>query len=462
MTMQVPVKDRVTTIGEDGKRFWLYPARFTGDWLKKRRNVAYILILIYFLMPWLKIGGEQAILLDIAERKFAFFGMIFWPQDLLIFWFYLVGTVVAIFLITALWGRLWCGWACPQTVFLEHVFRRIEIMIEGDATHRRKLDASPMSWEKFRKKSLKYFIFLIISSHFANTALCYFVGTDQVLHMTFTDPNANWGWFTFMAFFNFLFFIDFAWFREQFCIIACPYGRFQSVLLDSESMIVGYDSGRGEPRGVLRKNQDRQEGDCIDCKRCVAVCPTGIDIRMGLQMECINCTACMDACDEIMVKVNKPKKLIGYTSLAQLEGRKRQAIRPRVLVYIALFVTLWSVGSFMLTHKKDIILRMVRPPGNSFTVTEDPPVISNLFQARITNKTNNELVLTARVPEGFQVVVALNPWRIPPQETAVNQVFIRKSGEHFSQTGNEKLNIGFYHEDQLIIQHEVTIVGPKK
>ena len=462
MTMQVPVKDRVTTIGEGGKRFWLYPARFTGEWLKKRRNVAYILALIFFVMPWIKIGGEQAILLDVAERKFAIFGMIFWPQDLLIFWFFLVGTVVLIFLITALWGRLWCGWACPQTVFLEHIFRRIEIMIEGDATHRRRLDAGPMNWEKIRKKGLKYFIFLIISSHFANTVLCYFVGTDQVLSMTFSSPGDNWGWFTFMAFFNFLFFVDFAWFREQFCIIACPYGRFQSVLLDGDSMIVGYDTNRGEPRGVLRKNQKRDLGDCIDCKRCVAVCPTGIDIRMGLQMECINCTACMDACDEIMTKVNKPTKLIGYTSLAELEGRKRKPIRPRVLVYTAIFVVLWTVGGFMLTHKQDIILRMVRPPGDSFAVDQSQGVVSNLFEARITNKTDTELVLDTRGPDGYQIVAALKPWRIPPQETAVNKVFIRRDKDSFSKTGKEKLMIGFFSDDELVVEHEVTIVGPQK
>jgi len=254
MQLQTPVREKLTTIGQGGKRFWLYPASFKGAWLKRRRLVAYVLVFIFFITPWTKVGGHQTFLMDLTERKFALLGMVFWPQDTLIFWFFLVGCFVAIFFITAQWGRLWCGWACPQTVFLEHVFRKIESWIEGDAAARRRRDQGPWTWEKCRKKSLKYLAFLLISSHFANTVLCYFAGSDTVLAMTFRPPAENWGWFTFMAFFNFLFFLNFTWFREQFCIIACPYGRFQSVLLDGESTIVGYDFQRGVPRGVLRKH----------------------------------------------------------------------------------------------------------------------------------------------------------------------------------------------------------------
>ena len=205
MNMQKPVRERVTTIGEGGKRFWLYPASFTGIWLERRRILAWILILIFFITPWTTVGGHQTFLMDLTERKFALLGMVFWPQDTLIFWFFLVGTVIAIFFITAQWGRLWCGWACPQTVFLEHVFRAIEIKIEGDAPKRRKLDNGPWTMEKIGKKTLKYILFILISSHFANTVLCYFAGTDTVLAMTLNAPTANWGWFTFMGLFNLLF-----------------------------------------------------------------------------------------------------------------------------------------------------------------------------------------------------------------------------------------------------------------
>ncbi len=457
-----PVKERMTTIGEGGKRFWLYPASFRGLWLRRRQATAVALILFFFALPWTSINGQQTILLDIYERKFVIFGLVFWPQDTVIFWFFLVGSVVLIFLITAQWGRLWCGWACPQTVFLEHVFRKIEIWIEGDANKRRRLDRGPWTFEKFRKKGLKWLAFLVISAHFANTAVSYFVGTDNLIHWTFRPPAENPGWFAFMCFLTFVFFLNFAWFREQFCLIACPYGRFQSVLLDGDSMIVGYDYNRGEPRAPLRKNQARSEGDCIDCKRCVAVCPTGIDIRMGLQMECINCTACMDACDEIMDRVGKPRKLIGYTSQAMLEGRPRRFLRFRTLAYGALFVALWSFGGYLLTHKQDLIIRLVRPSGDSFTMVETEGLVTNHFQAKAVNKTDRAFTLTPRAPEGFEVIAAFNPWVIPPQETMENQVFVRKKIDDFDADGKETLTLAFYNGDTLAYDAEVTLMGPAK
>ncbi|CAM2067241.1 cytochrome c oxidase accessory protein CcoG [Sulfidibacter corallicola] len=463
MSKQVPTREKMTTIGEGGKRFWLYPARFHGLWLKRRQIVAAVLILVFFVMPWIKINGQQAILLDIAERKFAFFGLVVWPQDFPILWFFVAGTAILILFLTAQWGRIWCGWACPQTVFLEHVFRKIEIWIEGDAAQRRKLDRAPLSFDKFRKKALKYLIFIVISSHFANTVLCYFVGTDQVLEMTFQPPAQNWGWFTFMAFFNFMFFVDFAWFREQFCLIACPYGRFQSVLLDSDSMIVGYDHNRGEPRGKLRKNQTQDKGDCIDCFRCVAVCPTGIDIRQGLQMECVNCTACMDACDEMMEKVKKPKGLIRYTSIANLEGRIRRFLRPRVIIYAMLVLGFYSTGTYLMLYKRDLSIQFVRPPGQSFTISAETTV-SNQFHAKATNKTDKSYTLIPEVGPEFQVVAAHNPWVIPPASTATNPVFVRKNRDAFHASGKEKVVVSFMDAEtkKLVFDLEVTVMGPSK
>lgn len=458
--MHKPVKERVTTIGEGGRRFWIYPAPFKGIWLKRRQILAYLLIAFLFILPWTTVNGTQTVLLDIPERKFAFFGMVFWPQDLLIFWFFLVGTVILIFLITAQWGRIFCGWACPQTVFLEHVFRRIETWVEGTGPQRQRLDKAPWTLTKVRKKATKYFLFFLVSSHFANTAVCYFVGTDDVIRMTLADPRENWGWFTFMLFINTLFFVNFTWFREQFCLIACPYGRFQSVLLDTDSMIVGYDYNRGEPREIMRKGKERQGGDCIDCNRCVAVCPTGIDIRMGLQMECVNCTACMDACDAIMHKIGKPDKLIGYTSIADLEGRKRRFLRPRTLAYTFLFIGLWTTGATLLSHKSELIIRMVRPPGDSFALSAASADVTNHFQAKGGNKSDRPITLRVEAPEGYTVVAALNPWTLEPQSNSVNQIFIRKNKADFSPDGKERLKIQFYEGDRVASESELTLVGP--
>lgn len=463
--MQTPVRERVTTIGEGGKRFWLYPASFKGDWVKRRRWVAYILVLIFFITPWTSVGGHQTILLDVTERKFVFFGFVFWPQDSLIFWCFLVTSVITIFLITAIWGRLWCGWACPQTVFLEHVFRRIEIWIEGDASARRRLDKGPFNFEKFRKKGLKYLIFIIISSHFANTVLCYFAGTDQVIYMTFHNPTDNWGWFTFMAFFNFMFFANFAWFREQFCIIACPYGRFQSALLDDHSVIVGYDVQRGEPRGSKRQKEANPTGvgDCIDCRRCVAVCPTGIDIRHGLQMECINCTACIDACDEIMDKVDRPRGLIRYTSEAQLANQKRKIIRGRTIGYSLVITLVLSLGVFFMTTKRDIRIQMLRPPGVSFSMDENTGVITNLFQAKAVNRTEETIVLEPRLKNSnYNLVASFPKWEIKPQTTSLNQMFVRIPQVDFASSGKETVNVGFYNQDGVLTyETQVTVLGPK-
>ncbi len=459
MTTTSPTKERVTTIGEGGRRFWLYPASFKGLWLKRRQWLAAFLIVLFFVLPWIKIDGHQAVLLNIVDRKFAFFGIVFWPQDFYIFWFFVVGGIVCIFLITALWGRLWCGWACPQTVFLEHVFRRIEKWIEGDAMKRRRLDRGPWTWEKLRKKTLKLSLFMIISIHFANTVLCYFAGSDHVMHMTFTAPGDNWSWFTFMAFLSFLFFADFAWFREQFCIIACPYGRFQSALLDEHSLIVGYDYGRGEPREHLRKGVESKAGDCIDCNRCVAVCPTGIDIRMGLQMECVNCTACMDACDEVMEKVGRDVGLIRYTSISELEGKSQRSIRLRTVAYSILAVFLLAAGSYALLNKREYSIQILRAAGSGFSRVQSDHVI-NHFQVKISNRTSKAITIEPCLPPGFELTTALRTWNIPAQSTQNQSIFVSRHLDKFSPDGKERLVVSFRREDKTIFQDEITLIGP--
>jgi len=316
-------KDRLATIGDKGARRWVYAAPFDGRWWSRRRVVNAFLIALFFVLPWLQVAGHQAVLLDLPRRKFAFFGLVFWPQDTHLLWLLLFCTIIVIFLTTALWGRLWCGWACPQTVFLEGVFRRIEFWLEGSASARRKRDAGPWTADKIRRKIAKHGLFILVSSHVANTTLCYFASTEHVVEMTLTPPADNPAWFAFMLGLNVLFYLNFARFREQLCTIACPYGRWQSVLIDRQSTIVAYDPGRGEKRGLgaaRRKEPDAGWGDCVDCGRCVHVCPTGIDIRDGLQMECVSCTACIDACDAVMHKTGREKGLVRYSSLADLGG----------------------------------------------------------------------------------------------------------------------------------------------
>jgi cytochrome c oxidase accessory protein FixG len=441
-----PIKERVTTIGDGGTRNWVYPADFTGIWLKRRQVTAFVLTIVYFALPWFDVGGHQSVLVDLPNRKLAFFGLVLWPQDTLVFWFLMVGLGLFIFMVTAWFGRAWCGWACPQTVWLEHIFRPIENWIEGNALQRKKLDAQPWNANKVFKKSAKYFLFALVSSHVANTFLCYFAGTDVVIEMTFQNPANNPGWFSFMLLVNVVFFLDFAWFREQFCLIACPYGRFQSVLLDDHSIIVGYDQHRGEPRKRLAKEQGVPAGDCVECNRCVVVCPTGIDIRHGLQMECIQCTACIDACDEIMEKVGKPKGLIRYASINSLEGKTTKIIRPRPLIYLTLILILWTTGGVLLAKRDPLRLQFLRPQGIGFTV--DQGVVTNQFTIKAINKGDQQIILTINVPEDVKLTSPYNPWVIPASSNAKAPVFLAKEAKHFDSSGRETIPITFVEEGQ--------------
>ncbi|MBT7893261.1 MAG: cytochrome c oxidase accessory protein CcoG, partial [Deltaproteobacteria bacterium] len=309
-------------IDATGKRHRIYPQDITGKFTRIRTKLAYLLILIYLLPPWLKINGLPVIQLNIPDRQFVLFGSIFWPQDVqyLVFIFILAGLFL--FFITALLGRVWCGWACPQTIFLEFVLRRIEYWIEGNRTDQIKLDKSPWTPSKFTKKAIKHLLFLLVAAVVSNTFLAYFTGVDSLLQWISSPPWENWTAFLFMLFFLFAFYFDLAHFQEQYCILVCPYARFQSALIDSQTIQVMYDPRRGEPRG----RRSKVTGDCIDCSACIRACPTGIDIRNGSQLECIGCTRCIDACDRIMTRIKKPKGLIRYESELGLAGEKPSVI----------------------------------------------------------------------------------------------------------------------------------------
>ncbi|HUH33670.1 MAG TPA: cytochrome c oxidase accessory protein CcoG, partial [Daejeonella sp.] len=331
-------------------------------------------------------------LLNILERKFVFFGVVFWPQD---FYLFVVATLiflVFIVLFTAVFGRIWCGWACPQTIFMEMVFRKIEVLIEGDAIKQRKLDASPLSFEKAFKKGLKHSIFLFISFFIANTFLAYIISTESLLEIIRQPVSQHVTGFIAIVIFTLLFYIVFAYVREIVCTVICPYGRLQGVLLDKQSMIVGYDYQRGEPRGKIKKGEEHLHGDCVDCNLCVQVCPTGIDIREGTQLECINCTACIDACDMVMTKVNRPIRLIGFKSEEEITTGKPFKVSRRLYAYTAILVVMIGVLAALLIRRTDVETTLLRAGGTLYQLREDGTV-SNLYNAEIINKTNHSVDL---------------------------------------------------------------------
>ncbi|MFP4068645.1 MAG: cytochrome c oxidase accessory protein CcoG [Opitutales bacterium] len=378
-----PNRAAVTTISRDGSRNFLHPADVSGRFTRWRRLFAFVLIALYVALPWIPVGGHPAVFLDVLNRRFHLFGLTFAAQDLWMTFFFITGLGFSLFFVTALFGRIWCGWACPHTVFLEHVYRRIERVIEGDAQARKKLDARPWDQEKILKRGVKYAIYLLVSAAIAHLFLAYFISIPQLYEWMTTSPTEHWGAFVFMFVATAVIFFNFAWFREQLCLVICPYGRLQSALIDDDSVIIGYDENRGEPRGPAHKEGF---GDCIDCFRCVQVCPTGIDIRQGLQMECVGCSNCIDACDAIMTKLNRPKGLIRYDSQAGLQGKPRKFLRPRVFIYAALMLVGAAAFTLSALQLRNAGMNVVRMTGAPYYLTET--AVRNQYMVRVINKTN--------------------------------------------------------------------------
>jgi cytochrome c oxidase accessory protein FixG len=379
-------RNSIATINEKGKRKWIYPKKPKGRFTTARTYVSVFLLIILFLTPFIKVNGHPFILLNILERKFILFGLAFGPQDFYLFVLAMITIIVFIILFTAVFGRIFCGWICPQTVFMEMVFRKIEYFIEGDASKQKLLDKMPLNGIKFFKKFSKHLIFYAISFVIANTFLAYIIGVDELLKLVNSSPFMHLSLFIAIVIFSGLFYFVFAKFREQACVIVCPYGRLQGVLLDQNSIVVAYDYLRGEPRGKIKRDETRTKGDCIDCHLCVDVCPTGIDIRNGIQLECVNCTACIDACNEVMVKINKPKGLIRYDSLRGIKEKITKRITPRVIGYSVLLFILLSIFSLLLLNRKDVEVNILRTPGLLSQQLPDNK-ISNIYNIEIENKT---------------------------------------------------------------------------
>jgi len=417
------LSEPASSLRADGSRNWVHPADVKGKWTRLRRIVFVALIVLWAVLPWIEIGGQPAVFLDIDARKFYLFGATFNAQDFWLAFFLLTGVGFALIFMTALLGRVWCGYACPQTVFLEGVYRRIERFIEGPRNMRLKLNAGPITFGKVWRKGLKHFLFVFVSILIAHIVLSYFVSLPATFEMVGDNPADHPEAFAWVAGLSAVLYLNYAWFREQLCLIVCPYGRLQSVLTDDSSIIVGYDEKRGEPRG---KAKDPSAGDCVDCNRCVVVCPTGIDIRNGLQLDCIGCAACIDACDEIMTKLDRPTGLIRYDSLAGLEGGKTRFIRPRMLFYAVLGVIGLVVASFAMQSREPYEANLLRMQGMSFVLEEDGEVVRNSFQLHLVNKENAQATFHIEpVDDRFDVMITRPTLEVPSLEGVHVPVFVR-------------------------------------
>ena len=413
--------------------------------------------------PFIRIGGEPLLLLNVLERKFVLFGQIFWPQDFYLFLLAMLTLVVFITLFTVVYGRLFCGWVCQQTIFMEMLFRKIEYAIEGDYMAQRKLAKQPWNREKVLKKGSKNLIFFIISVFIGNTFLAYIIGSESVISLITDGPSAHPGGFAAMMIFSFVFFGVFARFREQVCTNVCPYGRLQGVLLDRNSVVVTYDHKRGEKRGKMRKNEDREalgKGDCIDCHQCVAVCPTGIDIRNGTQLECINCTACIDACDSIMDKVGKPRGLVRYDSEAGVADGKSWKLTTRAKAYTGVLVALLGVLVVLLVLRSDVETTILRTPGMTYQTREDGQ-ISNLYNVTVLNKTNDTLPLHMELlePKGTLQWVGDGIPQVSSQASMEGTLFLIIDRSELSPMKTQ-VEVGVYSGDELIETVSTNFMGP--
>ena len=467
-----PEERVLSTLEADGKRRWLHPRLSKGRFWRWRRIVAWALIAFFTLLPWLRWNGQPLVLLDLPNRKFLLFGTTFLPTDTLPLAFAILAIFLSIFFVTAVFGRVWCGWGCPQTVYLEYVFRPIERIFFGRVGVGGKPKKSVAPW----RYAGMYLVYLVICAHLTNTFLAYFVGTDNLTKWIWTSsPAAHPGPFVlFVAMTGFMMF-DFAYWREQLCIIGCPYGRFQSVMLDRNSLIVSYDPQRGEPRGKPRKakrprkNDPVQDmplkilpevGDCIDCHQCVEVCPTGIDIRDGLQLECVNCTQCIDACDDIMDRMKRPRGLIRYSSQNAIDRQPTRLLRPRVILYpLGVCVLLTALVVTLLT-KPTSDIEVLRTLGRPFAVLADGQ-IDNTLRVKITNRTDATRTYRFAMPEpaGVAVVTAAPTVSLGPGETLTENVRLLLPYAAFT-AGRTEATLLITDDLDTTFTHDLRLQGP--
>jgi cytochrome c oxidase accessory protein FixG len=460
-------RDQIGTIDDEGKRKFIFPKKPKGKFYQYRKYVSYFLLAILIANPFIKINGNQFMLFNVLERRFNIFGFPFWPQDFYLFVLVMIIGVVFITLFTVVFGRIFCGWICPQTIFLELVFRRIEFWIDGDRGSQIRLQKQQWNLEKIKKRTLKWFIFFIISFVIANVFLAYIIGSDALFKLIENGPIAELQNFIALLIFTGVFYFIFVWFREQVCIIACPYGRLQGVLLDNKSINVAYDFVRGEKesgRAKFNKQENREltgKGDCIDCNQCVNVCPMGIDIRNGTQLECTNCTACIDECDTVMQAVNLPLGLIRYASEDEIEKKKPFQFTARMKGYTAVLAILIGILTGLLFLRNDVQTDILRLPGQLYQHKGEQ--ISNVYTFKILNKTANDFKNIHFKLVDFKgkiIMVGNSNFSAKAKELSQGTLFI-EIDEALLETDNTKIKIQVYNGTELIETTKTSFLGPR-
>jgi len=481
-------RNSIKTVDSDGKRIWIYAKKPKGPWTNARTYVSWGLLAVLFGLPFVNINGNPLIRLDILGRDFYLFGMHFTPQDFHLFVVAMLTLVVFIALFTVVFGRLFCGWVCPQTIFMEMVFRKIEYWIEGDSNAQRRLNSSSWTPEKIRKKAIKQALFILVAVLIAHTFLSYLIGPERVFKIITSPPGENLGGFFAMVGFTGAFYFVFASLREQVCTTICPYGRLQGVLTDNDTILVAYDFVRGEPRGKIKRTSAKKAnpiasmqeavadtdaatgvseapplrvlGDCIDCTLCVQVCPTGIDIRDGVQLECVNCTACMDACDEVMVKIDRPKGLIRYDSHNGILKQSRKIFTPRAIAYSIALGVLIIVNIILFAGRTNVEAIILRTPGKLYYETEQGE-ISNLYNYQLFNKTNEAYVPEFRFPDHPNAKIQFigDAPKLTPDEMSKGAFFILLPEAQVTER-KQSIKIELWEGDKLLESTETNFLGP--
>jgi len=458
-------RDHIATVDEDGKRVWVYPKKPKGSWTTKRNVVSYLFLAFLFVAPFLSINGNPFIMLNVVERKFSLLGVLFWPQDFYLFVVAMLTMLVCIVLFTVIYGRIFCGWICPQTIFMEMVFRKVEYLIEGDWQQQIALNKAPWHASKIIKKTTKHITFYVMSFIISNLFLIYIINKTAWYKIVSDNPANHTGGLGIILAFSLVFYWIYSNFREQVCTTVCPYGRMQGVMLDRNSIVVAYDHIRGENRAKLSKNEDREavnKGDCIDCHHCVHVCPTGIDIRNGVQLECINCTACIDACDDIMLKINKPKGLIRYASEEGITLNQPFKFTKRVIAYTAVLFILTTALMVLLFTRSDTETVILRTPGILFQERPNHQ-ISNLFNYKIINKTNYSYPVTFKLEniDGSIEFISDKHPVLQSGEISEGTFFIIVDEDKLNSI-KTKIKIGVYHDKELLETIKTNFIGPSK
>lgn len=459
-------RDHLATADQEGRRRWVYPRKVKGRYYNARTWLSWALLGIMFAGPFIRFNGNPLLLLNVVERKFIILGQVFWPQDLVISALTLLIFFIGIIVFTAAFGRLWCGWVCPQTVLMEMVFRKIEYLVEGDAHHQRALDKAPWNGTKLAKKLTKHGIFLGLSFLIGNTLLAYIIGTEQLFGIVRDNPMRHLEGLTFMVLFTLLFYSIFARFREQACTYICPYGRLQSTLLDENTIVVAYDYKRGEQRGPLHRTETPEQrrasggGDCIACQQCVTVCPTGIDIRNGTQLECVHCTACIDACDDVMTRIGRPRGLIRYASLDGIERNERLRVTPRLVGYTVLLAVLIGLWGFLVFTRSDVSATLLRAQGALFQKMPDGH-FSNLYTVRVVNKTSRSIPIQLKLVNPAGEIQVIDKDIVAPAQKQVETSVLIKLDPSVMKPGATPLEVGVFSGTRRLETLKSSFIGPR-